>query len=58
MDFLFFPEEGAIGKDDRFFFDPKTGIRTSFFPEEESDGLEKTSEKDDGDTNWHDLPWE
>ena len=28
------------------------------YPESESDGHENTSEKDDGDTDWHDLPWE
>ena len=47
-----------MGEDDWFYFDSKTGIHTSIYPEKESDGLEKTSEKDDGDTDWHDLPWE
>ena len=57
LDFLFFPEEGAIGKDDWFFFDPKTGIRTSFFAEEGSDGNEMKSEKDnDEETDEYDLP--
>ena len=58
LDFLFSSEEGVMGEDDWFYFDSKTGIHTSIYPEKESDGLEKTSEKDDGDTDWHDLPWE
>ena len=58
LDFLFSSEDGVMGEDDWFYFDSETGIRTSIYPEKESDGHEKTSEKDDGDTDWHDLPWE
>ena len=58
LDFLFSSEEGVMGEDDWFYFDSETGIRTSIYPEKESDGLEKTSEKDDEGTDWHDLPWE
>lgn len=57
LDFLFFPEEGSLGKSNRFFFDPETGIRTSFYPEDESDGLEKASVNDDEDGEEDDLPW-
>jgi hypothetical protein len=58
LDFLFSSEEGVMGEDDWFYFDSETGIRTSIYPEKESDGLEKKSEKDDEGTDWHDLPWE
>ena len=47
-----------MGEDDWFYFDSETGIRTSIYPEKESDGLGKKSEKDDEGTDWHDLPWE
>ena len=58
LDFLFSSEEGVMGEDDWFYFDSETGIRTSIYPEKESDGLGKKSEKDDEGTDWHDLPWE
>ena len=58
LDFLFPSEVEVMGADDWFYFDSETGIRTSIYPESESDGHEKTSEIDDGDTDWHDLPWE
>lgn len=56
MDFLFFPEGDSLGKSDRFFFDSETGIRTFFYPEEESDEGEKASEEDDEDGEEYDLP--